>query len=297
MNKLLKLMIAIAFIPGAVFANQLNVATSVKPIQLIVHEITDGTANLDLIVTANASPHDYALKPSDIKKIKNADLIVWFGPELEPFLEKVLKNEPQSLQLGTDDRLTLREFGEEHDHHDHHGHDHGTHDPHVWLGPIQAKQIAKIVTDKLSEIDPANRESYQSNYQRFVTELDQTIEDISMKLEPVKDEGYYVFHDAYGYFEEYFSLNNLGQFTVSPERKPGAKTLIKIKKALRSGDVKCVFAEPQFKPSVITSVTRGSDVNIGTLDPLAVDIAVKKSSYSSFLYSLSNSFYECLSAK
>ncbi|WP_375754135.1 zinc ABC transporter substrate-binding protein ZnuA [Vibrio sp. HN007] len=289
-------MIALVLIPFPALADQLNVAVSVKPIQFIVHEITQGTAELDLIVTANASPHDYALRPSDVKKIKNSDLVIWFGPELEPFLEKVLSNQPQSLQLSKDKRLALREFGSGHAHgHEGHGHDHGTHDPHVWLGPDQSKQIAKIVTDKLSDIDPENKTNYQNNYQQFVTELEQTLADITKQLEPVKSQGYYVFHDAYGYFEEYFSLNNLGQFTVSPERKPGAKTLINIKKTLKTGEVKCVFSEPQFKPSIITSVTRGTDVGIGVLDPLGTDIPVGKSSYSTFLKSMSDSLYGCLS--
>ncbi|MDG3088610.1 zinc ABC transporter substrate-binding protein [Vibrio hannami] len=294
MKRLTKLMLALMLVPAFAHANPINVTVSVKPIQLIVKEITQDTTNLDLLVSTNASPHDYALKPSDIKKIKGSDLVIWFGPELEPFLEKVLQNNQSALPLSSDKRLVLREFGS--DHVDD-GHNHGTHDPHVWLGPDQAKQIARIVTDKLSELDTKNQGTYEKNYKKFVTNLDQVLEDISNKLEPVKNKGYYVFHDAYGYFEEYFSLNHLGKFTVSPERKPGAKTLIKIKTTLRSGDVQCVFSEPQFKPTVIASVTRGSDVNVGQLDPLATDIVVKKSSYFTFLNQLSDSFYECLSAE
>ncbi|MGR5160230.1 metal ABC transporter solute-binding protein, Zn/Mn family, partial [Vibrio owensii] len=77
--------------------------------------------------------------------------------------------------------------------------------------------------------------------------------------------GYFVFHDAYVYFESRYNLNQLGHVTVSPDRKPGAKTLIHIRKTVGTGDVACVFSEPQFTPAVIESVRRGSDVNSGVL--------------------------------
>lgn len=106
--------------------------------------------------------------------------------------------------------------------------------------------------------------------------------------------GYYVFHDAYGYFEQDYGLNHLGQFTVSPERKPGAKTLIKIKKALAKGDAKCVFSEPQFTPAVVESVTRGSQAKQGVLDPIGTGIQVGPGSYFTFIQSITDSFTECL---
>ncbi len=103
-----------------------------------------------------------------------------------------------------------------------------------------------------------------------------------------------MFHDAYGYFEQEFELNNLGHFTVSPERKPGAKSLIAIKKTLVRENVQCVFSEPQFTPAVIESVTRGSQTKQGQLDPVGSDVEVKKGSYFEFLQQLTDSYTSCL---
>lgn len=239
------------------------------------------------------SPHDYSLKPSDVKKIRSADLIVWYGPDLERFMTSLTEEQKNVLTVSELSNVDLRAFDE--GHHDDHHHHHGSYDPHFWLGPKQAGSVAKAVAEKLQAIDPENSAQYQDNLKEFLANLQKTSLEIDAELKPVKDKGYFVFHEAYGYFEDYYELNHLGAFTVSPERKPGAKTLIQIKTRLKEGDVQCVFSEPQFKPAVIETVTRGTGVNQGQLDPLASDIEVKPGAYFDFLRQMSSSFTSCLS--
>jgi zinc transport system substrate-binding protein len=283
-----------------------KIVTSIKPLHLITYDIAYGVTEPELLISANASPHTYALKPSDIRKIAAADLLIWFGPDLESFLTNAVKKSTNALELSASETLSLREFGEqgpdeeehhdEHSHgsHDHEGHNHGMYDPHIWLGPEQAGQAAKIIAERLAEVDPANAAIYKKNYQNFAVKLQQKVADIHTQLAPVKQYGYYVFHDAYGYFEDTFGLNNLGYFTVSPDRKPGAKTLIHIRSELKEGQAKCVFAEPQFKPAVIEAVLRGSGVRSGQLDPLGTAVKAEKGSYFQFLQSLADEYSRCL---
>ncbi|MGR5286953.1 zinc ABC transporter substrate-binding protein ZnuA [Vibrio maritimus] len=275
-------------------AQALQVLNSIKPFEMISHELIIEGQSTSSILNANASPHDYALKPSDVKKIRSSDIVVWFGHDLESFLAKSVEGNPNSLEIQDLDGVSLREFGEDGDDHGHEGHDHGSFDPHVWLGPEQSRQVARAISAKLQAIDPDNQAAYQDKLAAFERTLDRTIEEIHVKLEPIQDQGYYVFHDAYGYYEEFFKMNNLGHFTVSPERKPGAKTLISIKTTLREQQVKCVFAEPQFTPAVVNSVTRGTGTKVGQLDPLGSDISVEDGSYFVFLKSMANSFSSCL---
>ncbi|HGY9592388.1 TPA: zinc ABC transporter substrate-binding protein ZnuA [Vibrio campbellii] len=277
-------------------AHAVTVLTSIKPIQMIATELTEGVTKPDVLLQNNASPHDYALRPSDVKKVAAADLVIWYGHDLEPFLEKVVTDKGNTLTISQIPDLSLREFGSEHAH-DHDGHNHGTHDPHFWLGIETVQQVANAIAHKLAEIDPEHAATYAENLNKFEVQLKATDAEIKQQLTPVKDKGYFVFHDAYGYFEERYDLNQMGHFTVSPDRKPGAKTLIHIRKTLGTGDVACVFSEPQFTPAVIESVMRGSDVKTGTLDPLGSEIDVKSGSYFEFLQGMSNSFSQCLSEK
>lgn len=292
MNKLVKkaLLLLVAISP---LSQATTIVTSIKPFQLIALEITQGVTEPESLLSSTASPHDYAMKPSDLRTLKGADLVIWFGPELEPFLEKVLEGGNNSLQLSKSD-IEFIEY-EEVGHDDHHGHDHGQVDPHIWLGPDLAEQIASEIADKLAEIDPVNAEIYQANLMQFNLNLEKSVNEIKRELKPYLNQGYYVFHDAYGYFESYFHLNKLGHFTLSPDRKPGAKTLIQIRSALKAGEAHCVFSEPQFKPTTVQSVIRGSDVFVGVLDPLAADIELATGGYFRFIGALANSYIECLS--
>ncbi|EGR1697589.1 zinc ABC transporter substrate-binding protein ZnuA [Vibrio parahaemolyticus] len=274
-------------------AQAITVLTSIKPIQLMVTELTEGVTTPEVLVQSNASPHDYSLRPSDVKKVASADLVIWYGHDLEPFLEKVVSNRSSTLTLSEIPNLALREFDSEHSH-DHDGHDHGSHDPHFWLGIKPVKQVAQAVVNKLAEIDPANAKTYSNNLVKFEEQLAARDKEIEQQLAPVKNQGYFVFHDAYGYFEERYQLNNLGHFTVTPDRKPGAKTLIQIRKTLGSGNVACVFSEPQFTPAVVESVMRGSNVAKGELDPLGSAIIVEPGSYFNLLGNMADSFAQCL---
>ncbi len=281
----------------SVFAQQ--VLTSFKPIQMITLELTRGVSQPEVLLGANTSPHDYALRPSDIKRLNRADLIVWFGPTLEPFLTKVLENKTNTFTISDVKGLELLEFDhEEHDHghgEDEHHHDHGRFNPHFWMGHEQTLTVAKALAAKLSEIDPEHSDQYQHNLTDFTANLNQTFDDIEQKISPIRQQGYYVFHDAYEYFERDHQLNHLGHFTVSPERKPGAKTLIAIRQELSSSHAKCVFAEPQFTPAIVESVVRGTQAKIGTLDPLGTEVALVPGSYFVFLNNMADNFLSCLS--
>lgn len=273
-------------------ANATQVLTSIKPIQLIAIEIMKNTSSPEVILASNTSPHDYALRPSDVKRIRNADVIIWFGKDLEPFLSKVVEGQSNVLTLSKIEGLELREY--QGDHHDHDGHDHGSHDPHFWLGYKPTMQVANAIADKLASVDAANAQVYADNLKVFEDKLASQQQAIEKQLTPIKQDGYFVFHDAYGYFEQDFGLNQLGFFTVSPDRKPGAKTLISIRKALASEQAKCVFSEPQFTPAVVESVTRGSNAKVGVLDPIGSDVQAVSGGYFVLKQNLADSFSHCL---
>jgi zinc transport system substrate-binding protein len=164
-------------------AQATKIVVSIKPLQLITYDIAYAVSEPELLISANASPHTYALKPSDIKKIAAADLLVWFGPDLESFLTNAVKKSSNALELSASETLLLRAFEEQesheehgHESHGHEGHNHGMYDPHIWLGPEQAGQVAQIIAERLSEVDPENAAIYAENYQNFSLNLEKNSE-------------------------------------------------------------------------------------------------------------------------
>ena len=144
------------------------------------------------------------------------------------------------------------------------------------------------------QLDPDNLDRYQRNLATFQAGLAQADQQVAAKLEPLTGMGFFVFHDAYGYWERHYQLPALGHFTVNPARAPGAKTVAKIHQALRQSQAKCVFAEPQFKPAVVEAVMRNTQARIGILDPLAANIEPTPGSYFTFMHQLADAMVACL---
>lgn len=92
----------------------------------------------------------------------------------------------------------------------------------------------------------------------------------------------------------YNSARDAGLTPTQIDRRPGAKTLLSIRESLKNNQAYCVFSEPQFSPAVVKSVTKGTNVKIGTLDPMATDIVEGKGGYVRFLNELGQRFSKCL---
>ena len=113
---------------------QIQVVVTIKPVHSMVAAVLDGIAQPSLIVKGNASAHGYQLKPSEAKKLEQADIVVWVGPELESSMSRAITNLPKNaaiLQVSEVSGLTLYEhrasLGDHEDHHDDHGDGHDDH--------------------------------------------------------------------------------------------------------------------------------------------------------------------------
>ncbi|CZF79981.1 High-affinity zinc uptake system protein ZnuA precursor [Grimontia celer] len=293
-----KFFIALMLFLPAVASAQPNLVTTIKPLGLIANDIAGNHANVEVLLPDSASPHDYALRPSDLKKISAADAVFWVGPELELFLEKLLGDADNAVRLTTYPGMPVRYFDEGahgHDDHDHHGHSHDGIDGHIWLGPDQSIVIAQAVKDKLVKLDPSHAKDYESNYARFKADLESAKSSLETRLSAIDNKGYFLFHDAYGYFEDAFKLNSLGHLTINPERKPGAKTLVAIRGAIKKGQAQCVFSEPQFNPAMVSTLVKGTDAKVLVLDPMATDLKVETNQYVDFLNQLGSQYLACFS--
>lgn len=276
--------------------NAIEVLATLKPIAFIAAAITRDVAEPEVLLPTGASPHDFALRPSDLRRLKEADLVIWVGPELESFLVKPLADQQSVLTLLTLPGLPVYRYaeGEAHDHDEHDGHHHhGNLDPHIWLGPDLAGPIARAIAARLGELDPTNAARYQGNLVRFEQALAAKDAQVREKMKPVQQKGYFVFHDAYGYWERHYGMQSRGHFTVSPDRRPGAKTLVTIRRALEQHQARCVFAEPQFRPDVIESVVRNTGARVLLLDESGGSYPVGPDAYLYWMDGMANAFSAC----
>ena len=307
-NTLLCAALSAAFLTLTAQSANAAVVTSLKPLGFIASAIADGVTNTEVILPDGASEHDYSLRPSDVKRLQNADLLFWVGPEMEAFMVRSAGQVPAQKQVvmaqldgvkpllmkGADEDEHEGHEGHDHDENSEHHHHHGEYNMHLWLSPEIARLSAVAIHDKLVEVMPQSRAKLDANLKAFEASLAQADKQVGNELAPLKGKGYFVFHDAYGYFEKHYGLTPLGHFTVNPEIQPGAQRLHVIRTQLVEQKATCVFAEPQFRPAVVEAVARGTSVRMGTLDPLGISIKLGKESYPQFLTQLSSQYASCL---
>jgi zinc transport system substrate-binding protein len=176
----------------------------------------------------------------------------------------------------------------------HEGHGHGAFDAHVWLDPVNAKAMVHEIEEALVEADPANAAKYEANAEAVTAKLDTLIAEVSSELEPVKGKGFIVFHDGYQYFENRFGITASGSITVSPEVMPGAERITEIRARVQELNAACVFAEPQFEPKLVSTVTEGTNAKSGTLDPLGAELEDGADLYFQLIRNMSTSIKTCL---
>ena len=291
----------------------INVVTTIKPLHSLISNVMKGVGEPSLIIEGTANPHNFVLKPSHAKLLEDADIIFWIGEDLEAFMEKPLSSLAKDaekisfIELGTIEKLKFREDNifehddhEDHDDHDghkedehddHDEHNHGEFDAHLWLDPVNAKKMVIEISHELSELDPANKNTYMANADKTIEDLDRLIKEVNRSLS--KDISYVVFHDAYQYFEKRFGVTSAGALTLNPDVLPGAKQIIDIQNLIKEKNIKCIFSEPQYNPKIIETLANDTNILTGTMDPLGANLDSGATMYIKLIMNIANSIKNC----
>ncbi len=278
-----------------------RVVVSIAPIHSLVAGVMAGVATPELLISGAASPHSYMLKPSQVRALQRADLIVWNGESVESFMPRTLRS------IGSGQRviklvalpdmalLSSRSGGFwQQDAHSQHDHVAGEMDGHLWLDTTNAKVIVVAVAVALSEIDPGHAAQYRRNSTALLQQLDELTREIDATLTPVRTVPYLVFHDGYHYFEDRFKLRAAGAISVDAEHKPGAKRLSEISAMVKRQQVRCVFSEPQYSAATVQLVTAGTGVKSGVLDGIGSGLQPGPDLYFKLMRGLAQNLAGCL---
>lgn len=281
-----------------------HVVVSIQPLHSLVAALLEGVGEPKLLIRDTQSAHDLHLRPSDMRALLAADLVVWTDPGLEAPLARVLDRlgDPQrSLavsRLPGVTRLAPRNDDWGSPGHDHAAaHDQGAIDPHLWLNPRNAMAIATGIAARLALLDPAEAPRYSANAARLQARLTALDSELQTLLAPLHHTPFVVFHDAFQYFERAYDLHPVGAVTLNPERTPGARHVAELRARIVASGARCVFVEPQFQPNLATTLVEGSTARIGVLDPLGSDIAAGPNAYFALMQRLGTNLHACLTGQ
>lgn len=321
----MRYIITLALTATPAFAEVPRVVTDIPPVQSLVAQVMGDLGSPELLLAKGADEHDFQLKPSQAGAVADADLVVWIGPELTPWLEGAMESRPEgaaalalldaegTMRLayaaeGEDhahgDEHAAEEHADDHDHdhageegHDHgheHGHDHGAEDPHAWLDPGNAQVWLGLIAADLGKLDPENAATYVANAAAASEQIAALDAEVKALLAPVQGKPIVTFHDAFGYFASHYGLTLAGSIALGDAASPGAARLSELRATLEAGEVLCIFPEVQHDPSLVAQMADGTGARIGgALDPVGSSLEPGPGAYAALLTGLAQTIADC----
>jgi zinc transport system substrate-binding protein len=256
----------------------LTVYTTVYPLQDFTEKIGGEFVNVETIYPPGTDEHSYEPSQKDIVKMTNADLFFYIGHNLEGFVTKsksILTDEGVQViavgeEVSLDEAADHKEAGEDDAHeeesHDesehaqeseanHDEHDHGDVDPHLWLDPVYADQMAKIIKNELVAKMPEQEAYFEERYDKLSTQLTELDRNFAETIKTAKTKKIIVSHDAYGYWEKRYGLEQISVTGLSGA-EPSQKDLEEIVKKAEENDLHYIIFEQNIS-SKLTEIIQG----------------------------------------
>lgn len=293
-------------LPGTAFAEVPKVMTDLPPVQSLVAQVMGDLGTPAILLEQGANAHSYQLKPSQARALQEADLVIWVGPEMTPWLGRAI----EGVSLGGTQIELLEAPGThtqnfaapDHDH-EHEGEDHADEDrhhhegldPHAWLDPANAEAWLGVIAEALAKADPEHAATYAANAKSAQAGVQALDAKLQAQLAPVAARPFVVFHAAYGYFASHYGLAVAGAVAMGDATDPGAAHLAELRAELAADKVVCAFPEAQHDPRQIDLLLEGTSVKRGgALDPSGSSLPYGPGNYTALMQGLADTLTACL---
>ncbi len=268
---------------AAIAPGRVQIAATIFPVYDIINQVGRDLVAPQLLLPAGASPHTFDPSPRDIEKLADAEVVLAIGHSIDNWADTLAASADVPVRT-LDTGVAFREFGvsmhaDEHadDHHDedeheeeasHDDHAHEGEDPHYWLSPIQAMQMANNVVEILSALDPANTRTYQANAREFRQTIEANMIDWRRELALISDPEIITFHDAFGYFAADLGVEVVATVEPFAGQQPTPQYLAELGHTIEDTGVTALFLEPQLASNSIEAFAKDNNLTLGTLDPI-----------------------------
>ena len=280
-----------------------TIVVSIKPLYSLVAHITEGISKPVLLMKQTQSPHHYNMRPSERRLLAKAKMIIWTGPQMESYLNKIIKQQASSTSIVSAMQAKNLKLLNKRKLHSHEQNEHGSvadsekqnmTDPHIWLSTHNAKAISQHITALLIRYNPENTEQYNANLDALLSKIEQMKGFIKTSLK-THDEPFIAYHDAFQYFEDENTLNYIDSINFSDETGASLKHMQKIKRLIDEHNIQClVYQAP--KPAIIDAFISQNSIKAVALDPLGMDVDDDKNAWFEIMQQLTLNFNYCLSS-
>ncbi len=274
--------------------DMLTVVTSFYPMYIAALNIVDGVEGVrleNLSEPQTGCLHDFQLTPEDMKLLSTADVFVINGGGIESFMSDVAKAYPKlDVVEACEDVALLSEDDADsdydHDHeadtesdsdhdHDHEAdaesdsaHDHGDENAHAWMSVPRYRTMVQTIASRLAEKDAKHADEYYANAKAYDAKLAVLEEKINNLKSLTNGQNIIIFHEAYAYVADDFSMNACYLLDLDEERSVSAGEIKQVIGAIKDDGVSVILAEELYGKSMGDTVSRETDVHVIYIDPL-----------------------------
>ena len=246
-----------------------KVVTTLFPVYDFAKNVGGKRVKVELLLPPGLESHSFEPKPGDMRKINEADVFMYTGEFMEPWIEDVLKGVANKNLLVVDTSTGI-ELAEDHGIAEHteldqaEGNQRGHHyqyrgkDPHIWLDFSNAQTMVENIMNGLITKDPANRNEYVKDgeaYSAQLSRLDRQFQDTLTACK--KDMIIHGGHFAFGYLARRYHLQYLSAYRgFSPNAEPTPGDIMQLIKNLRNHHLNYIFFEELVSPNVSETIAR-----------------------------------------
>ncbi len=235
---------------NAADGKKLRVVTTFSPITSLTRNVAGETATVEQLLPPGAEAHHFALRPSHLKKLAVADVLVENGLGMEEWVDEALKS-TKARRVNSSKGISPVDGN-----------------PHIWLDPVLAARQVENIAKGLAEADPANASAYQQNAAAYIARLKTLDAEIRSGLGSLKERRLLTSHGAFDYFASRYDFRVVGVFERFPGREPTPKALLALRDTIRQNDVKVIFTEPGKPRRVLLSLSKELGLPVVEIDPM-----------------------------
>lgn len=264
------LLCAALLLPSVAEAKKLKVITTLTDLASLTQEVGGDKVDVEPLAKGYQDPHFVEPKPSFLLKLRNADLLILVGLDLEiGWLPPLITQSGNGkIQPGSAGYLDASQFAEileipqgtvtraE-------GDVHPLGNPHYWLDPDNGRRIARGIATKLGDMDPPDAAYFQQRFQDFDKRLTETDKKWKDEMAPYRGRKVVTYHRSWPNFAKHFGLDVIGYIEPRPGIPPTPSHTIELVNLMKRENVKIELIEPYFDlktPNSIASMTGGKVV-------------------------------------
>lgn len=255
---LLPPLLAACGLPGA--DSKPLAVTSFYPVYFLTSAITGERMTVRNLAPAGVEPHDWEPSPRDMADLTRARVFAYNGAGFEVWVTHTVAAAPSAnrVDIEASKGLTLASAP---------AGDQG-YDPHVWLDPVLAGQLAATIAGGLIRADPAGRETYQANLATLQGQLGQLDQEFKTGLATCQRRDIVTSHAAFGYLARRYGLNQIAVEGLAPNAEPTPSRLAEVANLARERGATYIFFETLVSPRVAETIAREIGAKTLVLDPL-----------------------------